>query len=427
MSAASVASAVPVSGKEMLARIRRGLRLVTGPFPHLAGLVAATRVTLDDRIPTMGVFASGRMIANPQFVARLKESDLVFVLAHEMLHLAFRTHERARGSDRLEFNYAHDYIINDLLRAELGVQSIPAHGLDMPGARHRTAEDIVLEMRRQSNAQSKSRVWEGETVSARRIFGGAGGKARGPDGQAPGEEAGDVLSGECEREMFPDEAGEVDAEAERVRQIAARALALGAAIGAMRGNRGFGSGGTSQDVTALRGLYRTPWQVAMQRWVESVAPSDRSFLRPSRRGTAHAQVVLPGRKRESWKLNVVLDTSGSMDGVLPQALGAIADMCDAVGIDHVRLVQCDAAVTADEQVDPAALATYRLTGYGGSDLSPAMLHLAEDPETTAVMVITDGDIEHPREPMPYHVLWLVTREATSFAPSYGHVLPLVPA
>ncbi len=47
------------------ARIERGLRMVTVPFPHLAGLVAAARVTLDDRVPTMGVFASGRMVANP--------------------------------------------------------------------------------------------------------------------------------------------------------------------------------------------------------------------------------------------------------------------------------------------------------------------------------------------------------------------------
>ena len=117
--------------------------MVTVPFPHLAGLVAAARVSLDDRLPTMGVFASGRLVANPAFVRRLKDNELVFVLAHEMLHLALRTHDRARGADRTEFNYAHDYIINDILRAELG-QAIPAGGLDMPGARERSAEEIVL-------------------------------------------------------------------------------------------------------------------------------------------------------------------------------------------------------------------------------------------------------------------------------------------
>ena len=114
-----------------LERIERGLRMVTVPFPHLAGLVAASRVTLDDRIPTIGVFASGRLAANPEFVRGLKDSELVFVLAHEMLHLALRTHDRAKGADHLEFNYAHDYIINDILRAELGTGGAggrPRHG-----------------------------------------------------------------------------------------------------------------------------------------------------------------------------------------------------------------------------------------------------------------------------------------------------------
>ena len=87
--------------RAMLARIEKGLRLVTVPLPHLAGLAAAVQVTLDARVPTMGVFASGRMVANPDFVAKLKDNELQFVLAHELLHLALRTHDRARGADRL--------------------------------------------------------------------------------------------------------------------------------------------------------------------------------------------------------------------------------------------------------------------------------------------------------------------------------------
>ena len=76
-----------------------------------------------------------------------------------------------------------------------------------------------------------------------------------------------------------------------------------------------------------------------------MAPGERTFARPSRRGAERTDVVLPGRKREAWMLNVVLDTSGSMTDEIPRALGAIADFCDAVGVDQVRLVQCDTAVT----------------------------------------------------------------------------------
>jgi predicted metal-dependent peptidase len=404
--------------RAVTARIEKALRLVTVPFPHLAGLVAATRVSVDDRLPTMGVFASGRLAVNAGFVSRLNDRDLVFVLAHEMLHLALRTHDRAKGSARLEFNYAHDYIINDMLRAELGVQTIPANGLDMPGARNRSAEEIVLEMRRNADGMaSRSRVWEGAQVSARDRFDGV--SVGGGD-----DDGGDVLADDLERSWYPDDASTQRERAERIRALSVRSLALEQAMDAMKGRRGTSAGARTQRVAALRGLYRPPWQLALQRWMESVAPGDRTFTRPSRRSAPQPDVVLAGRRREGWLLTVVLDTSASMTDVLPRVLGTIADYCDAVGVDQVRLVQCDATVTADEWLTPDELASHEMHGFGGSDLSPALQHLADDPRTRAVAVITDGDIAYPPDPMPYDVLWVLSGPPVAFDPAYGRIVAL---
>ena len=381
--------AAVLSARDTFARIQKGLRMVTVPFPHLSGLVAAARVNIDERVPTVGVFASGRMVANPSFISKLKDNELVFVLAHEMLHLALRTHDRARGSDRVQFNYAHDYIINDMLRAELGFQDIPAGGLDMPGAREKSAEQIMLEMRKNAaRMQSKTRVFDGQSTTVGRMF------QPGEDAQGEPGEAGDVLENSLEKQLFPNEAAEQGAHGEKVKELAAKALSLARAMGAMKGMRGFGDGGETQTVNALRGLYYPPWEVALQRWLESVAPGERTFTRPSRRGEACVDGVLPGRRREGWMLNIVLDTSGSMSEEIPRALGAIADFCDAADVDQVRLIQCDTAVTTDESIDPAQLENYRVSGYGGSDLTPAMDHLARDPAVRAVIVITDGDIDY---------------------------------
>lgn len=400
------------------ARVERVLRLVTAPLPHLAGLVAAARVSLDERVPTMGVFASGRLVVNPGFVARLNDRDLLFVLAHEMLHLALRTHDRAKGAGRTEFNYAHDYIINDILRSELGVAVIPASGLDMPGAKTKSAEQIVLEMRRRGDSiASRSQVWEGQPVSAAQRFP----RDAGPPGHHDG---GDVLDGAMERDWYPGEASDQRDAAERIKALAARALSLAEAMDAMRG-RGTTPAAATQNVIALRGLYRTPWQLALQRWMASVAPGERTFTRASRRNALQSDVVLPGRRREGWLLNVVLDTSASMSGEIATALGAVADYCDAAGVDQIRLVQCDAEVTADEFLEPEALAEHEIAGYGGSDLSPALLHLAEDPTTRAAVVITDGDIEYPPQPMPYEVLWVIAAGARAqFSPPYGRIVSM---
>jgi predicted metal-dependent peptidase len=188
--------------------------------------------------------------------------------------------------------------------------------------------------------------------------------------------------------------------------------------------RGRDAGGQEGTVAALRGLYRPSWELGLQRWLESVAPSDRSYARPSRRGADRTDVVLPGRKREGWTLHLVLDTSGSMVDELPRALGAIADFCNAVGVEQVHLIQCDTAVGRDEILTPAEVASWQVSGFGGSDLTPALLRLAEDPEVSAAIVLTDGDIEYPQEPLPYRVLWVLpaSRNALDFTPRYGKVL-----
>jgi predicted metal-dependent peptidase len=415
----------PGADRHQLKRVERGLRLLTVPLPYLSGLAAAVRVSLDDRVPTMGVFASGRLVVNPAFAEKLKENDLIFVLAHELLHLALRTHDRARGSHHLEFNYAHDYIINDILRLELGVKHVPAGGLDMPGASKRSAEEIVLEMRRNAaDMPSKTAVFGGEATTIGRLFGPRGRRPPGGEG-SEGTGAGDVLGPQQEKEMFPEDVAAQAEEADAIKEVASAGLALARAVGALKGLRGDDPGATSQVVTALRGLYRTPWEVVLQRWMESVAPGERTFVRPSRRGADRSDLVLPGRRREGWMLNVIVDTSGSMAEDIPRALGAIADFCESVAVDRIRLLQCDVAVTSDDILSPVELAQYTVTGYGGSDLTPAMQLLAADPEVRAAAIVTDGDIQYSADPMPYAVLWVLSPGASAaFRPGYGRVVTM---
>jgi predicted metal-dependent peptidase len=419
---ADPAIAAPGADRHQLKRIHRALKLLTVPLPYLSGLAAAVRVSLDDRVPTMGVFATGRVVVNPAFTEKLKEDELMFVLAHELLHLALRTHDRARGSHHLEFNYAHDYIINDILRVELGVEHVPAGGLEMPGASKRSAEEIVLEMRRNAAAMpSKTAVFDGEDTTVGRLFGA--GRARAAGDRGDEAQAGDVLDRQREKEMFPDDVAAQAEEADAIKEVASAGLALARAVGALKGLRGDAPGATSQVVTALRGLYRTPWEVVLQRWMESVAPGERTFVRASRRGADRSDLVLPGRRREGWMLNVIIDTSGSMAEEIPRALGAIADFCDAVAVDQIRLLQCDVSVTSDELLSPTELAQHAVTGYGGSDLTPAMELLAADPQVRAAAIITDGDVQYPTDPVPYAVLWLLPPgQSATFQPSYGRVV-----
>jgi predicted metal-dependent peptidase len=265
-------------------------------------------------------------------------------------------------------------------------------------------------------------VFAGQETTVGRLFGP---RARSQPGDRSGEQAaaGDVLGPQREKEMFPDDVAAQAQETDAMKEAASAGLALARAVGALKGRRGDDAGAASQVVAALRGLYRTPWEVVLQRWMESVAPGERTFVRPSRRGADRPDLVLPGRRREGWMLNVIIDTSGSMADEIPRALGAIASFCEAVAVDQIRLLQCDVTVTSDERLSPEELAEYTITGYGGSDLTPAMERLAADPQVRAAAIITDGDVQFPLDPMPYEVLWVLPAgRSAAFHPSYGRLV-----
>ena len=48
---------------------------------------------------------------------------------------------------------------------------------------------------------------------------------------------------------------------------------------------------------AVRDAYSPPWELAMQRWMDSLVPGERTYARPSRRGAEDVGFVRPGRRR----------------------------------------------------------------------------------------------------------------------------------
>ncbi len=398
------------------------LRAVSVLVPSLAELVPVVRVSADPRVETAGIFRSGRMVVAPSWFLSLRPADAAFVVAHELLHLALRTHERASGLDPFVANVAHDYIINDMLAGTLG-RAVPAGGLSMPGARLRSLEELSAEIApglgRRLHAWSPPATPKTLGDALRRSGLGASSPAQ--------ERRLDAFDDALERELFPgDRPEERDRMQERIRQVSLRAASLDLlrrGIESAFVGRGVDPGGDVALVEALHTAYRPPWHEALQTWMEAVAPGERTWARASRRGGDRADVALPGRRREGWTLHIVMDTSGSMVRELPRIAGALREFCEAVNVASIHLLQCDVEVTRDEMIDVESLGHLTVAGLGGSDLSPAMRHLAGDPEVMAAIVLTDGYTGYPEEPMPYAVLWVVT--ATGFSPPYGKVIPLL--
>jgi predicted metal-dependent peptidase len=400
--------------------------------PHLSGLARLVRIVASERTRTASIFASGRLVVNPPWFLALTKPERIFIAAHELMHLALRTHDRRGDSDRQLFNIAHDYIINDMLRTALGM-GVPAEGLDWPGAASLSAERIYAELRsRQLRGEGLPReAWSHSSFPWLGTLGEAMSRAGlgSPGTSLDLTPIMDALDDEIERRWFPHDQHE---DARRRKELDAesnRAVALGVwrdrAEAALGPALSAAPAGENVLVDALESRLRPPWELGLQRWLEDTTPGPRSFARPSRRQGERSDLVLAGRKREGWTLNLVLDTSGSMTSELARVLGVIKSFCESAGIATVRILQCDDALQADEIVSVDALGQFRIVGGSSSDLCPALLKLARDPEVDAVIAITDGAVDYPAEPLPYNVLWAITGVVPGyFQPSYGRILQI---
>lgn len=448
--------APPTPDELALTNARRALKLVAANLPHLAGLCHSVRIKVTRKKPVAAIGSTGLMLVNPRVFSETSLPDLVFVVAHELMHLALDTFGRAGNADPYLVNVAHDFVINDILAVELG-RSVPLGGLVRHGARQESLEAIVTELARNGMGENPTGCWSVQrkkkkpkeppkppTSALGQALRDALKKAGKPlpedeeepkpeqqDEEEPDCDCGDTLTGEEEAEHEPElGAKERSTIRQQVRREAVRAVSLKELRDqfAKHTESGHGQGGADPGASetlmeAVATAYQPPWQLALQHWLDAVAPGPRSFARPSRRGADRADgIVLPGRKREGWALHVVLDTSGSMVDTLPRVLGLLASFCEGAGVNQVHILQCDVGVTANEWLDPAELAAYKITGFGGSDMSPAMNELSEDPEVAAVLVLTDGDIYIPPEEPPYAVLWGLVDGNTSFNPDYGTVV-----
>lgn len=403
--------------------------------PFYTCLYAALKKIEDDTVNTM--CTDGREIRyNPAFVLTLTIPELLFVLCHEVLHVAF-LHQVRRGDREFKlWNVAADFAINGILiKAGLVMPKDGLHDRRFDGMK---AEKIysILEQEREENSNtptpSNDQGEDGEGDAQADSQGGEGETSTDTSGgnqPSTGEQEvpwGEVLDGTNEDGSSLSEVDKAEIERETASRIYEASQ--------VEKKVGDGSGGhASQGALDAMAADPMPWHEILQDSLVRSTPCDVSFSNPNRR-FLHSGLIIAGNVYDqTGDLVIAIDTSGSQSAEeLKIIAGRINEIVDVINPRSVVVIYCDSTINGEPQVfERGEEVELEMRGGGGTAFNPPFNwvdHEGLDPH--AFIYFTDGmgsvgpEARHEFTEPDYPVFWITTYEAPWFSgcEEFGEVI-----
>ncbi|RPI56476.1 MAG: hypothetical protein EHM49_00340 [Deltaproteobacteria bacterium] len=320
---------------------------------------------------------------SPKFFKQCTRSQIVAVLAHEVLHCVFGHHIYRDNRDLKLWNQAGDYVINPIL-----VDSY----FELPG------EPLLDNRFRGMNTVQVYNILAKEQGLPK--DGGTGGSP------SPGEVTDSPSKSNHEK---------LNQEEQVWKQRVAQALTNAKLAGAI-------PSGLERALSTLL-IPKVSWREALWEVVQEKAQDDYSFLKPNRKYTA-GSIILPSLFSERIKAIVVaVDTSGSVSTEeLTQFASEIEEIQAVMGTD-IAVVYCDTKVQNFQKFEPGDPIKLEPKGGGGTRYSPVFSWVEkEEINPSCLIYLTDGQCsDFPKEaPYDFPTLWVTNR--SGWKPPFGTVV-----
>jgi predicted metal-dependent peptidase len=318
---------------------------------------------------------------NPDFIEGLDVPTVIFVLAHEVMHVALK-HNIRRGTRNPEkWNRAADYAINWMLH-EQGFKIWKSCLIDSK-FKDMSAEQIYDLIRDEPG--------DGDGGGMSGDGGGMSGDLRPPP------------------RMTEEQAAKVNTQ---VNRAIAQATMMAKARGQMPSNMEM----------LIENIYDEPipWDQVLLEYMRRVIKCDENWSRRNRR---FSNVVLPSRHSPGMnELVIVADSSGSMfiKEVFERVATAVDYIVRVVKPLAVRVVWADDDECSNQDFFlPGETIVLHPKGGGGTDMRLACNYVRQyDPEV--VLLITDGYTPWDTEPYSYPLIVACTTDAP--CPNYAQVV-----
>lgn len=367
--------------------------------PFFGSLVYQHEMEITESVDTAAASADNRMLFNPRFVEKVDPDQLVFLVAHEVMHIVFAHAQRRGNRDHELFNIACDAVINEILISER-VGTFIEGGVRMQGAEKETSENIYKVL-----AQNSSPGEGNESGGNRKR-----GEGKGYEGQLSIKD-------------LPEEvAQKTDAEVKAA--IAEGKLKLGQAA-AMARMQGKMSGALAGIIDKLLES-KLPWYQILERYMVGKADQRYNWSRPHRRRLNIA--YMPSRERypSMGEIVVGIDVSGSIsDREVSQFLGhckAIFDLCHP---KKIYVVYCTTEIEAVDEFDSSEEVVPRKNRWCGGTHMPAIMDWIKDKgiDPDVCVTFTDGETPFPNDnQVPCDLVWVFSTNIKPYSDPHGEVI-----
>lgn len=372
-------------------------------FALLSGVLMVGKTTIDDNIPTAATNGRDERYGR-EFVKRLKDTELNFVVAHEASHKMYRhltTWKKLHDEDHRLANNACDYVINLMLKdldPEGRIIQMPKWDKDIPAAKVKKGDPMGLidERFRGMNTKQVFDILKQEQEES-----GEGGEGDGEGEPMDFHDWADAqgMSEEEKKQL----AREID-QAIRQGQMAAQKVA------------GKGNGGLDRELAELMAP-KVDWREVLREFVKATcrAKDASSWRRVNRRflSTGTYMPSLIGEK--VGHLVIGVDTSGSIGGPeLAEFLSEVKGIAEEVSPEVVDLLYWDCEVAGHETYEAnnvsSIVQSTKPRGGGGTSPSCVSEYLKEKKiEPECVIILTDGYVGNDwGSDWPAQVMWCIT-------------------
>lgn len=343
--------------------------------PFFGSLVVSTPMLPRDDIPTAATDMV-KIYYNPAFFDRLTVPQIVFVLAHEVMHIALEHGFRRNGRNPRLFNVACDYAINLVLK-ECGFELIDGVLIDHKWAGMNSEEiyDKLLE-----DAPPPP-----------------------PSGGSQGDEDGDARGGMGDDLMDPDQS-DPDAYARAKDEVRGR-IVQATTMARMAGQMNGALARAIDDVLNPP----VPWPERLRPYMHQVVRANESWSRRNRR---FSHIYLPDRHDvQLGPIAIIGDTSGSIGNEeLSVMAGTVADIAAEVSPERIHMVWADHHVAGEQVFERGEVPAPEPIGGGGTDMRVPLLHVEQYlPEVT--ILITDGYTPWPDVEPDFPLIVICTTDA----------------